>query len=273
MESEQATDLRLGGRATVYPYSSLLSLTEVFTVEYRSHVRERLIDMARADSRIESAAAVGGSAEGEADRWSDLDLTFGLAANASIDDVLTDWTANVRREFDAVTLFDQPFRSSMYRVFLLPGSLQVDLSFTPGSDFGPHTPRFKLLFGTAVEKELVRAATPRHEFGMAVHHAVRAKYCIERGRLWQAEFWISWARDHVLMLACTRLGLEPELGRGFDRLPAEIRERTEGALVRSIDEPELTRALKAAVDALLTESKDVHQDAPQIETLLRELIG
>jgi hypothetical protein len=34
----------------------------------------------------------------------------------------------------AVHLFDLPFLSSLYRVFLLPGSLQVDLSFTPAAD-------------------------------------------------------------------------------------------------------------------------------------------
>ncbi len=53
-----------------------------------------------------------------------------------------------------------------------------------------------------------------------MHHAVRARYAIERGRLWQAEYWTSAVRDHALMLACKRLGLEAGLGRGFDALPS-----------------------------------------------------
>jgi len=92
----------------------------VFTVEYRSQVRDALIEKARTDPLIESAAAVGGSAEGDGDRWSDLDLTFGVAGSAR-DEVLADWTADMRLRFDAVTLFDLPVLSSIYRVFLLPG--------------------------------------------------------------------------------------------------------------------------------------------------------
>lgn len=229
--------------------------------------------MAKADPRIESAAAVGGSAEGEPDRWSDIDLTFGLAPDASIQSVLSEWTAGIKSEFDAVTLFDLPFRSTIYRVFLLPGSLQVDLSFTPGSDFGAHTPRFKLLFGQAVPKEHVCPPSPSYVFGMGVHHAVRAHYCIERGRLWQAEYWISAVRDHALTLACLRRRLEPDLGRGFDKLPIEVRELAKEALVRSIDADELNRALRAAFDSLMSESTEAHEDVMRIDSMLRGLLG
>lgn len=245
----------------------------MFTVEYRAHVRERLIAMAKEDPRIESAAAVGGSAQGEPDPWSDIDLTFGLAPGAAMGSVLATWTESIKQEFDAVTLFDLPFRSSIYRVFLLPGSLQVDLSFTPGSDFGAHTPRFKLLFGSAVEKEHVRPPTARHVFGMGIHHAVRAQFCIERGRPWQAEYWISAVRDHALTLACLRLGFEADLGRGFDKLPADIREPAEKALVRSIETEELKRALRAGVDSLLSEAAGAHEDAARIDAMLRELVA
>ena len=228
--------------------------------------------MARADSRIESAAAVGGSAQGDADRWSDLDLTFGLAAGAGIDSVLTDWTRDLREEFDAVTLFDLPFRSSMYRVFLLPGSLQVDLSFTPGLEFGATGPRFALLFGQAVEKEWPRPDSAQHLFGLAVHHAVRARYAIERGRLWQAEYWTSAVRDHALMLACKRLGLEAGLGRGFEALPEEIRGAAAESLVRSIVRAELLRALGAATEMLLSESEGRYEDSAKIAALLHEIL-
>ncbi|HVH62667.1 MAG TPA: nucleotidyltransferase domain-containing protein [Candidatus Dormibacteraeota bacterium] len=245
----------------------------MFTPEFRAHVRERLIEMAESDGRVESAAAVGGSAEGEVDRWSDIDLSFGLAKDASIDAVLVDWTKNVRDEFAAVTLFDLPFRSSVYRVFLLPGSLQVDLSFTPGSDFGAHTPRFQLLFGHSVEKEHVQPPPRSYEFGLAAHHAVRAQLSIERGRLWQAEYWVSAVRDHALTLACLRLGLPSEYGRGFDRLPESIRAAAEKALVRSLETEELKRALRAAVETLLSESKGVHEDAPRVEAMLLELVS
>jgi hypothetical protein len=242
----------------------------MFTVEYRTRVLEELVEKAREDPRIESAAAVGGSAEGDGDRWSDIDLTFGIGGSAR-DEVLADWTNDLRARFDAATLFDLPVLSSVYRVFLLPGSLQVDLSFTPGTDFGALGPRFRLLFGSAVERKAPGAASPRQEFGLGAHHVVRARYCIDRGRLWQAEHWISLVRDHALMLACRRVGLEAAWGRGFDALPVDLLERAEGALVRSIDREELLRALRQATDLLLEEN-GAHEDAARIATFVREIL-
>jgi hypothetical protein len=242
----------------------------MFTIEYRTRVRDALVEKAREDPRIESAAAVGGTAEGEGDRWSDLDLTFGVAGSER-DEVLADWTTDMHAEFDAVNLFDLPVLSSVYRVFLLPGSLQVDLSFTPAADFGALGPRFRLLFGSAIERKAPAAASPQDEFGLGAHHAVRARYCIDRGRLWQAEHWTSLVRDHSLMLACRRLGLEAGWGRGFDALPIELLERAEDALVRSIDRDELLRALRRSTHLLL-EERAVHEDASKIETLLHEIL-
>lgn len=242
----------------------------MFTVEYRTQVREALIEKARDDPRIESAAAVGGSARGDGDRWSDLDLTFGVAGS-SLDEVLAEWTQDLRGRFHAVSLFDLPVLSSIYRVFLLPGSLQVDLSFTPATEFGARGPRFRLLFGSAVEHKAPATGSPGNEFGLGAHHAVRARYCIDRGRLWQAEHWTSLVRDHALMLACRRLGLEAGLGRGFDALPTDLLERAEGALVRSIDRAELLRALRQSTNLLL-EEKGVHEDAAQIAALLGEIL-
>ena len=122
-------------------------------------------------------------------------------------DVLEDWTRFLAAEFDAVQLFDLPAGASIYRVFLLPGCLQFDLSFTPAAQFGSLGPKFKLLFGRAVDKPPPAPPSPQMLFGYAVHHALRARFCIERGRFWQAEYWISGVRDYALHLACRRRGL------------------------------------------------------------------
>jgi hypothetical protein len=50
----------------------------VFTVEFRERVRDRVLELARNDARVVAGAAVGSSALGGGDRWSDLDLTFGV---------------------------------------------------------------------------------------------------------------------------------------------------------------------------------------------------
>src|SRR5690348_11706108 len=100
----------------------------MFTVEERDRLRDRLVEMGKTDRRLVAGALVGSSTAGGGDRWSDLDLTFGVADDATLVDVLADWTAQVQRDFGAVQLFDVQYLSTIYRVFLFPGNLQVDLS-------------------------------------------------------------------------------------------------------------------------------------------------
>jgi hypothetical protein len=243
----------------------------VFTVEERDRVRERLVEWARDDPRIVAAALVGSLALGGGDRWSDLDLTFGLAEGADVADVLSGWTYRMEREFDAARLFDLPHLSTIYRVFLLPGDLQVDLSFTPENGFGALGPKFELLFGTAVEREQAPVPSPEELFGWGVHHALRARFCIERGKLWQAQYWIGGVRDQALALACLRRGLPTSYGRGFDALPAEVLDRFPDALVRSMDREELLRALGSAIECLLSEADQANGLAAKVEGQLRGL--
>jgi hypothetical protein len=243
----------------------------VFSVEERDRVRDGLLEMARTDRRIVAGALIGSLATGSGDRWSDLDLGFGLADGASAAEVLADWTPRLEREFDAVHLFDLPSLTSLYRVLLFPGNLQVDLSLTPFIDFGARGPEFKLLFGSARERAPGWNVPPsaQYLFGLGVHHAVRARVCIARGRLWQAEYWISGVRDQALSLACRRRGLSVWYGRGYDQLPPEALD--ESALVRSLQKKELLRALKSAVDVLLREADEVRELASKIDEQLRQL--
>jgi hypothetical protein len=245
----------------------------MFSVEDREITRKLLIEKARLDSRVVAAAAIGSSA-GDGDRWSDLDLTFAVAEGVLVEAVLSDWTQALLSEFAAAVLFDLPFRSTIYRVFLLPGSLQVDLSFTPASEFGALGPRFQLLFGEAVARALVSPPAPEYIFGLGVHHAVRGHICIERGRLWQAEYWIHGVRDQALALACRRLDLEVSNGRGFDSLPADVLDPLKNALVGNLTVDELRRTLTTATAGLLREATHIPgQGARRVRSELKELCG
>jgi hypothetical protein len=239
----------------------------VFTVEQRDAARAWLLDLATTDERVVAAAAVGGSAGGERDRWSDIDLTFGVAESAVVAEVLDDWTSSIVAELDGTHLFDLPAWPAIYRVFLLPGCLQVDISFSPADAFGAAGPRFELLFGEALERPEQMGTSAVERFGLAVHHAVRARVNIERGRSWQAEYWLSSLRDEALTLACRRRGLNGVHGRGVDELPAEVLTSFQAALARSIDEAELGRALAAAIDCLLRESDDTRGLGPSLRAL------
>lgn len=247
----------------------------MFTVDDRNHIRDRVLALVAADPRIVAGAVVGSLAFSDGDRWSDLDLTFAVADNVSVRDVLSDWTRTLADEFHAIPLFDLPADASIYRVFLLPGCLQFDLSFTPASAFGATTPRFRLLFGDAVAKPHTPPPSPHELFGYAVHHALRARFCIARGRVWQAEYWQSGVRDCGLHLACLRHDLPARNGRGFDDLPADVRDAFADALARSLAPDELLRALDVAVTRLLAEASEARELAEmvrEVEPRLRELI-
>ena len=243
----------------------------VFTIDDRNRVRDYVLGRARADSRIVAGAVVGSLAKSEGDRWSDLDLTFGVADAVPIREVLDDFTTDLGREFEAVPLFDLPAGAALYRVFLVPGCLQLDLSVAPASAFGALGPEFRLLFGKAVESAHVQPPDARQLLGYAVHHALRARFCIERGRLWQAEYWISAVRDYALSLACRRRGLPAQYGRGFDALPDSVRRAAADGLVRSVNRGELLRALNRAIDLLLNETEETQELARTVEPALRQL--
>jgi len=243
----------------------------MFTREERERIRDRILAMARADSRVVAGAVIGSVTQGRGDRWSDLDLGFGVGGGASPADMLAEWTSRLERECDAVHLFDLAAHSTIYRVFLFPGALQVDLSVAPAAEFGARGPKFTLLFGHAVAHPRADQPSARHLFGLGVHHAVRARVCVERGRPWQAQYWISQIRDMALSLACRRRGLEMAQGRGYDELPAEALTAFEDTFVRSLATTELLRALDRAVDGLVREAHEARDLAAKIEVQLREV--
>lgn len=83
----------------------------MFSVSYRDHVRDHVLQLAASDSRVVAGAIVGSLALSEGDRWSDLDLTFAVADEFSMHDVLEEWTRGLVEEFDAAHLFDLPQRA------------------------------------------------------------------------------------------------------------------------------------------------------------------
>src|SRR5712691_2233787 len=115
------------------PFSVLGKRIGMYSVKDRERVRDRVLEWASSDARVVAGAVVGSLALGEGDRWSDLDLTFAVADHIPVFDLLLDWTRSLFNELDAVHLFDLPSGATIYRVFLLPGCLQFDLSITPAS--------------------------------------------------------------------------------------------------------------------------------------------
>jgi hypothetical protein len=241
----------------------------VFTVEERDLVRRRLLLLAEADPAVTGAAITGSHATEGGDRWSDIDLAF--AVPGSLDQAIKQWTQTLYEDFAAVHHWDLPSDSTIYRVFLLPGCLEVDLGFTPAADFGPHGPAWRLVFGQTVEPAPPSgAATARPDLaGLAWHHVLHAWVCIQRQRWWQAEHWISAARGHILAMACRRLGHPAAYAKGAHLLPAEITMPLTQTLVASLIDPELRRALDATLAALTAE---LHRTDPALAARLTPVL-
>ncbi len=225
----------------------------MFTAEYRDHVRNRVLELARADPRITAGAFTGSMALGPGDKWSDIDIAFGVADGIALDTLLHDWTQRLDREFSVLDHFDLPSGPSIYRVFLLESGLELDMGVTPEREFGARGQNFRSLFGVSRQVEGVPQPDAGYLIGLAWHHVLHSRSCIERRKPWQAEYWISGVRDHTLALACLRLGESALYGRGIDRLPAAVTDPLADALVRSLAEGELRRALAAATGCLINE--------------------
>jgi hypothetical protein len=230
----------------------------VFTVEQRDALREHLLRLAEQDERVVAGAAVGSLAVNGGDRFSDLDLTFAIADDLPVADVLDDWTRALIDELDAVHLADLERGPTTYRVFLFPDALQFDLSMTPAVQFRPAGPRFRLLFGETAsgESEVPPPPVAGDLFGWGVIYAVHARACIERGRVWQAEHYVGAVRDHALSLACLRQGLPAVQARGYDDLSAETLARFDAGHVGAVEPGALRAALGASVLALMREGAE-----------------
>ncbi|MDP9843170.1 hypothetical protein [Streptosporangium lutulentum] len=232
----------------------------MFTVDRRQYVRTQLLERAREDKRIVGAAITGSAARDAEDRWSDVDLFFGVVDGIAVEETLSDWSAFVYHELGAIHHFDLRAGSAVYRAFLLGELLEIDLGFTPAAAFGPiGGGGFRVVFGDAVERQ-PGSVDPGHLIGLAWHHVLHARISVERGALWQAEHWISGVRDHTLALACLRLGHPVAHAKGADQLPPDVTGPVQEALVRSLDAGELSRALGAATRAFLRELRETDSE-------------
>jgi hypothetical protein len=254
----------------------------VFTLEQRDALKEHVLRLGETDERVVAGAVVGSLAVGAGDRFSDVDLTFGIADDVPVADVLDDWTRGLVADLEAVRLVDIERGPTTYRVFLFPEGLQLDVSMTPAIAFRPAGPRFRLLFGetarggseapappTPGDLFIATPAVAEDIFGWGTVYALHGRACIERGRPWQAEHYVGAVRDHALSLACLRHGLPASQARGYDDLSAEALARAGDAHVGALEPGALRAALAASALALLQEG--VEQQLPNADVVAERL--
>lgn len=227
----------------------------MFSESERRSLREVLLAVARSDDRIEAAAVVGSAASDREDRWSDIDLALRVAPDLSPREVAGVWTSRMYELHGAVEHLDIWSGATLFRVFLLASSLQVDLSFWPADVFAASGDSFRLIFGEANEPTRQPSPQPETLIGMGWLYALHARSSIARGRALQALYMVNGIRDQVVSLACLRYGLAPHQGRGVDDLPEGVRLEIADTVMRGLERRELNRSFAASAEALLREAE------------------
>lgn len=239
----------------------------MFTVEDRERIREELMDAAHSTTAIVGAALVGSAARGAEDAWSDIDLALQLAPDADEQAVVEEWSALIADRFGLADRFDVFAAERVrYRVFLLPSSLQIDVSFWPHERFRATEEGFRLIFGTPADPTSPSAPDVDSIIGMAWLYALHARSALGRGRTWQAVMMLDDLRNQVVALACVRLGLNPWHGRDADRLPEDARAALERSRAADLSSDALAESLALLLALLLGE---IQQHDPARAAALR----
>lgn len=173
----------------------------------RAALRDALIAAALGDPDLCGVAICGSMAVAREDIWSDIDLVLAVADGSRFGETVANWTRRMAQEHGAVHHVDIARGLQVYRAFLLPSTLEVDLNFVPAGEFQPEGPTFRALRGTPLPSASTATAdSSEHFIGMGWLYAQQARACIGRDRLWQAERMITQVRDQALALACLRHG-------------------------------------------------------------------
>jgi hypothetical protein len=227
----------------------------MYSADDRKALAETLAAAALDDTRISGAAVCGSMAVGREDAWSDIDLVLAVANSSRLGEVVDDWTSAMTGGHGAVHHVDIAGDRKLYRAFLLPSTLEVDLNFVTAEEFGAAGPSFRLLRGNPSRQGLAPApAGAGHFIGMGWLHAVQARSCLARGKMWQAERMIAAVRDQALALACLRHDLPALYGAAVDRLPPEVLTAFTASFVHALIPDEGRRAYRAAVTVLRAEA-------------------
>jgi hypothetical protein len=199
-------------------------------------------------------------------------LALCISPKAELYEVIAAWTHRLYRHHGAITHCDVKRGDTLYRVFLLHNTLQVDISFWPAEWFRAVGPKFKLISGVANERQPSLADSTAELIGLAWLYALHVRSSIARRRLLQAEHMLSSMRNRVLALACLRQGFSAGEGRGYDDLADDQGSGFVECYPSSLDTEELHRALQRAMSALLIEIRLRDSDlAERIGTTLSEI--
>lgn len=235
----------------------------MFTQQERDKIRNAILEKARGDLRLSGGAITGSVVVGKEDRWSDIDLAFGVIGQDKVESILSDFSQFMYDNYDCYHHLDVFSGEWIYRVFFLKNTLQVDIAFVQDQQFRARAPSFKLVFGKSLEPLYTKPRQVDVLAGWTWLYAFHVRSSFARKKYWQTEYYISGMRDYVFSMMCLRHNLPTSDGRGIDSLPNDLKASLEPGLVKSLEPEELYRAFDKTTDVFLLElgqaDKELHQ--------------
>ena len=249
----------------------------LFAPSDRDATLARVLELLEADPRIEAAVIDGSMGASTADRWSDIDVATLVADAQDCERVADDWTERLYRDLPVAHHYRTNFGSTIVPGFLLNDGLEVDLSFTPASEFSVWAP-VRVAFdrtGTATraaESPVSWTPTPDWpgEAGFVWHDILHACVAANRNQPWRALIYLQRVRTRTLGLACERHGWDADEFARVDELPAPERDPLLASLVSALEPVPLLRAIEVATHAFLDELR--RGDQPLADRLAPPLL-
>lgn len=238
----------------------------LFTPDQREQLLQRVASLLEDDDRIEGVVLFGSMVTGP-DRWSDIDVEAVVGDKSSLPSVIDDAVARVYEDLLVIHHFEVDFGDTLLRGFLLDRFLEIDIAFTPSSNFVVSGPA-KVLFERAdslthavSEVKPWRPSPPDHAAyaGFTWHDVIHACVAVRRGRPWQALWYMERIRNRTLTLASERRGNYADFFDYVDDLPADLRDHLHATVVGSLHPDRLFTAISAATVGFLAELRHCDQ--------------
>jgi predicted nucleotidyltransferase len=235
----------------------------LFTEHDRFEVSRKLINLLKADNRIEGIVLVGSAAVGYFDEFSDIDLVAVVNLQHSTQEVFEYWKQTIQKVLTPVNYFEVEYNKNNFLAgFLLPGCLEVDFGVVSLNELIAKKERWKVIHDRTgiIETRLQKSWGERKiedplliglQLSSVWHYIIQAVVSIQRNQLWRAKHNLEEVRNRGLRLAGLRHGLVVSHFREIDRLPQDVKEKFEQSIPPVLTAQEIMTSLKATTNCFL----------------------
>ena len=224
----------------------------LFTAEDRERTTSKVVAELTKVSGVERVYPFGSTAQGTADRHSDVDIAVVVEETAEVSAVAAKCTQLLLSALPVFHYFEQDLGVAEVRGFLLDSFLEIDLGVGPP--------------GAVEAATKVQPVDVRGKLDFVWHDVIHAAAAIDRGRPWRALWYVERLRSGALELACNRLELDPRHFAGVDDLPGQSLAAAFLGIAPSLSDEDLWSALRGATDAFFSEAAN---ENPEVTVKLR----